>query len=106
MHVHAFELGQVRQGEGLEDVAQGVVANRDKKHHGEALEVVLEQGLEGRWLGSGFFLAQRFELWGLRNAVAHPQADAHQHDAADKRNAPAAGQQELVAVDGQQVNSQ
>ncbi|MNS86696.1 hypothetical protein D3C72_1206070 [compost metagenome] len=46
MGFNPFVLGQVGQREGLENVAQSVVANGDKEHHCQPLEVVFEQQLE------------------------------------------------------------
>ncbi|MNF47322.1 hypothetical protein D3C84_285140 [compost metagenome] len=106
MGFDALELGQVSQGERLENVAQGVVADGHEEHHHQALEVIPEQQRERRDLCLGRAFVELLELRGFRNAATYPKTHPHQHDAADERDAPAAGKQELVAVHGQQVDGQ
>lgn len=97
-----MELGEIGQREGLEDVAQGVIADRHQEHDHQAGAVAAEQFLERLFGGAAGCRAVEFRRF--RQALAHPDADHHQHGAEQEGNAPAAALQEGVAAEGQQVD--
>ena len=79
MRADAFELSQVSQRESFEDIAEGVIANRHNKHNHQTLHIGSEDVF--KWIGFNFLHMRFLIIRRFRQAVAHPQANDHQHKA-------------------------